>query len=179
MNLRLFLLSVFLPNKLKKKNLLELFNVTAEAFQMSVPLVSEWHFDDILRAYASFTREAVSQQINKDEDVSRVRHRLYDGAVRLGVELRQELRIHSFKDAMKAASLLYRAIGIGFRCDRSGEVAISRCYFSSFYTREVCWLISSLDEGLIAGLTDGGKLWFLSRITEGNISCVGQIEFGK
>ncbi|HUI29669.1 MAG TPA: hypothetical protein VLX91_05595 [Candidatus Acidoferrales bacterium] len=179
MNFRLYLMKLFLPVNLKKEKLHELFGVTAAAFQTTPPVVEGLRFNDLLQEYATFTRAAAMQQIIKGEDVSLVMQRLYDGAYRIGEELREEMRIRSRKDAMKAARLLYRAMGIDFHCSGSGEVGIARCYFSTFYPPEVCWIISSLDEGIIAGLTDGGRLWFVSRITEGNNSCVGQIEFLK
>ena len=55
------------------------------------------------------------------------------------------------------------------------EFAIRRCFFSGFYSPEVCRLISSLDEGLAAGLT-GGKLCFVQRITDGGSCCKGHID---
>jgi predicted RNA-binding Zn-ribbon protein involved in translation (DUF1610 family) len=179
MNLRVSLLNIFLPYKLKEETMLALFETTAGAFQMAPPVLDGLRFHDILRTYATFTRAAAMRQIGKKEDVSHVKKRLYDGAFQLGEKIRSELRIHSRRDALKAARLLYRAIGIDFYCSKSGEVIIQRCYFSNFYPCEVCWIISSLDEGIVAGLTDGGRLWFVSRITEGNDSCVGEIEFEK
>jgi len=177
MNIPLSLMNIFTPNTLKKEKLRELFNVTAEAFQIPPPTLSNLKFNELLHAFAEFTLDAAIRQMSKNEDISQVKRRLYDGAFRIGKNIRSELRIHSLKDALKSAGLLYRAIGIDFHCDESGQVAIRRCYFSSFYSCEVCWIISSLDEGLIAGLTDGGRLWFVSRITEGSDSCVGTIEF--
>jgi len=179
MNLRVSLLTVFLPYRLKEEIMLDLFETTGNAFQMPPPALNGLRFNEILRTYAMFTRTAALQQIDESEDVSQIKKRLYDGALRLGAKIRARLKIHSRKDAMKVARLLYRAIGIDFHCDETGELTVRRCYFSSFYPCEVCWMISSLDEGLVAGLTDGGRLWFISRITEKNESCVGEIEFEK
>jgi hypothetical protein len=179
MNLRLSLLNIFMPYKLKEQALRELFDATARAFQVSPPVLDGLRFNDILRNYADLTRAAAKQQINKKEDIDRTRKRLYENAFKIGKEIRNKLRILSREDALKAARILYRAIGIDFLCSKSGEVLVRSCYFSRFYSCEVCWIISSLDEGLIAGLTGGGRLWFRSRITEGNKSCVGTIEFLK
>ncbi len=179
MNIRLALLNIYLPNKLKIKKLRELLEVTAKAFQIQQPPIEGTHFANALGAYAAFTRDAAKQQMDIIKDVSVLKRQLYDGAFRFGERLREELRIDSRKDALKAARLLYRAIGIDFRCSESGEVIINRCYFSNIYSCEVCWIISSLDEGLIAGLSAGGRLWFVSRITEGSSSCIGAIEFER
>ncbi len=53
----------------------------------------------------------------------------------------------------------------------SGEITISRCYFSSFYSPEVCQVMSAMDRGLLAGLAGGGELVFIERITEGQPCC--------
>lgn len=179
MSLRLFLLNIFLPHKLKEETMRELFEVTARAFQVSPPVLDGLRFNDVLQTYANFTRTAAEQQIGGREDVASVKKRLHDGAFGIGERIRNELRVRSREDALKAARLLYRAIGIDFLCSKVDEVLIRRCYFSHFYSCEVCWIISSLDEGLIAGLTDGGRLWFVSRITEGDNFCLGEINFGK
>ena len=133
--------------------------MTAGAFQTALsPNLDGLRFNDILQAYANFTRNAAEQQISRGEDVALVKKRLHDGAFGIGRKIRNKLRIRSGEDALKAARLLYRRIGIDFLCSKADEVLIRRCYFSHYYSCEVCWIISSLDEGLIAGLT-GGRLW--------------------
>ena len=161
------------------EKLRELFELTAAAFYVQPISIVDTNFDNALRIYAVITRDMAQRQIISGEDVSQLKRRLFDGAFRLGDKLRREMAIHSRKDALKAAKLLYRTIGIDFHCNDAGEVKINCCYFASYYSCDVCRIVSSLDEGLIAGLTDGGRLWFLSRITEGNNSCVGQIEFER
>jgi len=179
MNIRLSLLNVFMPAGLKKRKLIELLDITAKGFQISPPPLDKMSFDETLELYATFTKEAAQRYMDGRQEVKQVKHRLYNGAYVLGNKIRGELGIHSRREAMKAARILYRALGIDFHCYESSEVVIRRCYFSDFYSYQVCWIISSLDEGLIAGLTRGGKLWFVSRITEGNRSCLGAIEFER
>jgi len=177
MNMRISFMELFFPDYLKRKELLELFRITASAFQVPMPPVKGGSFKDVLHLFGVFTKEVALQEISREEDVDPVKKRLYDGAFQIGRELRDRMRIRSSRDAVKAAKLLYRSIGIEFQCNKMGEVEICRCYFSAFYPREVCWIISSIDQGIIAGLTEGARFWFLSRITEGSRSCVGQIEF--
>ena len=55
--------------------------------------------------------------------------------------------------------------------DARGEVVINRCYFSRFFSSEVCRLMSAMDAGLFAGLSNGGVLTFSCRITEGQPCC--------
>ncbi len=72
---------------------------------------------------------------------------------------------------MVMGRILYRALKIDFRGISSGEIEISRCYFSQFYSPQICELISSLDEGILAGLAGDGRLTFSQRITEGRDCC--------
>ena len=52
-----------------------------------------------------------------------------------------------------------------------GEIVVTDCYFSRFYTPEQCAIMSSVDSGIIAGLCGGGTLTFTERITEGCRRC--------
>ena len=52
-----------------------------------------------------------------------------------------------------------------------GEIVVTDCYFSRFYTPEQCAIMSSVDSGIIAGLCGGGTLTFTERITEGCRQC--------
>jgi hypothetical protein len=52
-----------------------------------------------------------------------------------------------------------------------GDVMVVRCAFARVYGPDVCRLMSSMDSGLIAGLTDAGGLHFTGRITEGASAC--------
>jgi hypothetical protein len=66
---------------------------------------------------------------------------------------------------------MYRMVNIDLRGDGAGGIVVRRCFFSSYYSAEVCGLISALDEGLIAGLSSGMKLRFFRKITEGDDCC--------
>ena len=179
MNFRIAALNIYLPQFLKVKKLNELFSVTADAFQTPAASVAGLPFERALKAYVTFTRDASLQHLNRNGDVELVRRRMYEGACRMGAAIRGELRIKDFAQAMKAARLLYRAIGIDFHGNERGEIVINACYFSRFYTGGICRFISTLDEGLIAGLSGGGHLTFLKRITEGDTCCLGIIERGS
>jgi hypothetical protein len=72
---------------------------------------------------------------------------------------------------MDIGRVLYRILDIDLQGDARGEVVISRCYFSRFYSAEVCRLMSAMDRGLFAGLSNGGELTFSSRITQGQPCC--------
>ncbi len=72
---------------------------------------------------------------------------------------------------MALGRILYQAIAIDFQGDTCGRVTIARCYFSHFYTAQVCRLMSAMDRGLFAGLLGRGRLDFTARMTEGHDCC--------
>ena len=94
-----------------------------------------------------------------------VKQRLYLNASLLAKNIRKNLRSSGVADVMKIGRLVYRILNIDFRGNNDGEVIIQKCFFSSFYSSDVCRLISSLDEGLMEGFS-GGTFRFSQRITE-------------
>jgi hypothetical protein len=104
-------------------------------------------------------------------DLGRVEHRLFYEACVLGRLARDRLGVQSELEGLAAARVFYRAIGIDFRPNRTGDVVVARCAFARAYGPDVCRLMSSMDSGLIAGLTGRGGLRFTERITEGAAAC--------
>jgi len=93
----------------------------------------------------------------------------------LGRRLRFWLGIRTMRKAMSVARALYRVMEIDFQGDGAGRFAVSRCRFSSCYSPAACKLISSLDRGLLDGLTGGARMAFTQRITEGAAYCGGEV----
>jgi hypothetical protein len=166
MNLLILAAGVYTPIPLKRRKLLELFACTAEAFGCEAPPAQGQSHEELLDAYARFTAAQASPA-----QAPEIRLRLYDGALRMGRELRRTFRVRDTADALAAARVLYRALGIDLRAGPDGEITVRRCFFSAYYSAPVCRLIASLDEGLFAGLSDGGRLAFSQRITEGCECC--------
>ncbi|MDD5190764.1 MAG: hypothetical protein PHE50_06965, partial [Dehalococcoidales bacterium] len=86
-----------------------------------------------------------------------------------------ELHVRTMDEVMQACGVVYKALKIDFRGSAGGQITIGSCFFSSFYTAHVCSIISSLDEGLIAGLSGGSRLEFEQRITEGKPCCKARL----
>lgn len=141
-----------------------LLNATARGF--GVPDKQIWHlpFQRALEAYAIFTENAM-----------RISHagpqHLYLEAYALGSRIRRITGFTDSKDLRRLIFFLYRNIGIRMDGSIPGEVMVSSCYFSRFYTPEQCALMSFMDSGIIAGLWGGGELNFTGRITEGCEKC--------
>jgi len=177
MNLRLAVVAWYVPPRVKRRMLEDLFRVTAEAFgRASAPTSRGLSFEEGLRAYAAFTRAEATRAIEDGRDVEAIRDRLREGARRMGEALRERLRVSSRDEVMRALAIAYRQIGIDLAGDQGGEVIVRRCYFSAFYRPEVCGLISALDEGIAAGLSAGGVLVFQGHITDGAESCRAHLD---
>lgn len=176
MNLMLSLLQLYVPGRLKKRQLAELFECTATAFGGEVPETAGHSFDERLQAYARFTAAQAEAAIQRGDNLKALRDRLYRNAYQLGRELRKRLHVSSTGEAMAATRILYRAIGIELRGPIEGEIEVGQCLFSRFYSSQVCQVVSALDAGMVAGLSDGGRLTFYQRITEGRGCCRARFE---
>jgi len=171
MNLRLSIARIYLPTFVKKKKIQELFELTAEAFQSDLPAIKKLSYNDCLKAYAHFSKTKAGEAIKLHKNTQAVKQRLYRNAYRMGEKLRKDFRIETQVEVLRLSKILYKILKIDFTGYTSGEVIIKRCFFSQFYTPDVCGIISSLDEGVAAGLSAGGRLVFKERITEGNECC--------
>ncbi len=177
MNWRLQLIRFYCPGLVKKAKLAELFALTAEAFQQKCPDLSGLSVKDILHQYALFTKTAAQKALQRSENLISLNERLYQNAYLLGQKIRKELYIRTFADMLLSSKILYRILGIDFQGDESGEILIKHCFFSQFYSSQICQLISALDQGVIAGLSDGGVFAFSQRITEGKDFCKAKLTF--
>ena len=102
--------------------------------------------------------------------------RLFQNAYRIGQQFKADFNINTAEEVMRMGALIYKFLKIDFQGEPQGNIVIKRCFFSAYYSSKVCRLISSLDEGLLAGLSGGGKLSFSQRITEGNECCRAYLE---
>lgn len=180
------------PEYIKNKNLDALFRLTADAFQSEIPELRGLTFSERLARYARFTKEQAEALLyceGSDEEranrIGTIEGKMYDGSFLLGKDIRKRLRINTWEQAVEALAMIYRIIGVDFHYegqnafspDGQSVFTIKACYFSEYYSAEVCELISSLDEGLAAGLSEGGRLRFTQRMTEDCSCCKGY--FGK
>jgi hypothetical protein len=170
MGLILDLAGIYVPQFMRKRQLERLFEATAGAFAVASPSVWGLSYDDSLKEYARFTREQARKTIQQGNEL-KVQSSLFQNACRIGRQFRADFKINTAEDVMRAGALVYRLLKIDFQAESGGAIVIKRCFFSAYYSGDVCRLISSLDEGLFYGLSGGGRLNFTQRITEGNTCC--------
>lgn len=174
MSFLLSLASVHVPEPIRRRKLEVLFNATADAFQTVPPFTKGLSCDECLSAYARFTSEQAGKAIESG-NVGEVQSRLFERSLGIGQDFRRQFRLGD-SDVMKMAALVYRMLGIDFHGEPDGDITIRRCFFSDYYSAPVCGVISSLDEGLLVGLADGGSLTFSQRITEGHECCRARLD---
>jgi hypothetical protein len=162
---------------IRRRALHRLSSATAEGFDVSMPSGRGLSHRQYLQCYAQFTRGAAERALEQGKDLNALRARLRATSFALGDRVRRHLHLRSPRAVMTAARLLYRFIGIDFRGSSGGEVRVTSCFFSDYYTPSVCRLISSLDDGLLSGLAGGGSLTFQRRLTEGHPCCEARFAF--
>ncbi len=171
MGLLVSALQIYTPDYVKKRALTHLLKFTAAAFEAEVPPLTGLDSEECLARYARFTQTQAERRLCDGREVEAVGQRLYRNAVEMGQLHRKWLRLGTVQDVMAIGRVLYRILAIDLQGDARGEVVINRCYFSRFYSAEVCRLMSAMDRGLFAGLSNGGELTFSLRITEGQPCC--------
>lgn len=167
------LLRTQLPACVRKMALDRVFRATAEALGCPAPQLAGLTADACLLRYGQFTGDRVAELLRDGEDLAAIEERLYGNGYALGKTCRRLSHINTVKGAMSLGRVLYRVLDIEFQGDEDG-IVIDRCYLSRFYTSQVCEVMSAMDRGLIAGLSDGRQLAFFARITEGQPQCRAQ-----
>jgi hypothetical protein len=167
MNIKLFLSQFYVPASYRKRKTAELFNITANAFGVKLAAVLPAESPDaLLKRYAEFSKNQAQVILKNRRLVEGTKADLFAGARAMGVCLRNELNLTNDRDFHMATRVIYKALKIDLEFARNGEIVIKKCFFSGFYSEKICSLMSSLDSGLIAGLSGGLKMSFYQRITE-------------
>jgi hypothetical protein len=171
MKILLKIMQYSFPDFIKKAILARLFAATADAFNSPFPALNHLSYAACLQTYALFTRYQTEKALQAGTCLSDLRTRLYRNAYTLGARSRKYLGVKTIADVMQSGRVLYRAIGVDMEGDSQGNMVVRNCYFSQFYSAPVCTLISALDDGIFSGLSQGCRLAFSERLTEGKTSC--------
>jgi hypothetical protein len=175
MGLLLAAAKIYIPQFIQQRKLAMLMEATAGAFRAAAPSTRGLSYGASLKLYAEFTREQAAASIQQGNELI-VQSRLFQNACRIGQQFKKDFDICSSWEMMEMGRLIYSLLKIGFQGDNEGNIVIDRCFFSAYYSSSVCQLISSLDEGLLWGLSGGGRLRFSQRITEGHECCRAFLE---
>ena len=179
MNGRLLLLRVYMPAIVRQSILRDLLAAMARAFERDRPSttgLSAVELNELIVDLSStWAEDAIAGR-----DLEPLEQRLFAEAAALGRRARGRLRIRSDVEGLEAARLIYRAIGIDLAWSGAdGHIVVPRCAFATRYRPATCLLMSSMDSGLIAGLTGAEGLRFTARLTEGAPACRARILHAK
>lgn len=176
MNFRLVALRLYVPYRLRRAKLHALLSAAATGFNKPAPNLKGLNFRQAWQTFATFTRTTATELFASKRDPAPVLAGLTQATCELGRVLRHELHITNPNDALIALEVLYAALGVKWHNTEEGTVTVRRCQFSRLYTPQICQLMSAMDQGLVDGITNGGKLTWSERITEGLPCCRGRIE---
>ena len=145
-----------------------LMNLTAHALDQKPKRIWTLPNAEALRVYADFTSSNL--QAGADEPLL---ERMHTEAYKMGRLLRRLFLINNEARAQQLIVALYRNIGIKLSFESSRQLCFHRCYFSRFYTPQICQAASALDSGIIYGISgqSAKHLQFSQRITEGCKCC--------
>jgi len=156
----------------RRVELQQLMNLTARAFGKPARRLWTLPADKALQVYAEYTRDNL-QQAPTDELI----RKMNDEAFRMGRRLRRVFRLRTQADVERLTIELYRHIGITLEGHLPGRLCFHECFFSRYYTPDICLAASALDEGIMRGLMGGGgRLCFHQRITDGAPCCQATME---
>lgn len=172
------LMQFYIPDFVKKKKLNELIRLTADAFHSEPPEYRGLSFQECLSKYALYTKKEAESYYQVGYPLGQVKSRLFENSCAFGQTLRESLHVTTWEESAMVLKAIYKHIGIDFHYDRQGQFQIKKCFFSKYYSGEVCRLISSVDEGIASGLSGEGRLSFTQRITEGCNCCKGYFSRG-
>lgn len=165
-------LELYTPEFIKRMILCRLISLSAVSFQCPVPEVKGLSADELLKSYARFTEKVIRERLSQNIEHSTLQNRLYRNAFQAGQSLRGRFGLSDRDDVIRVMRFLYRIIKIDLQSDpRANGIIISQCFFSRYYSSEVCQIMASMDQGLAAGLSGGEGLEFRERITDGYEFC--------
>jgi len=167
----------YTPLSLRNTYLHRLHQAAARAFGTPESHLSGRSYRERLQNFARLTRSWAENVLTQPHRSALVRDRLFEEAYRLGSGLRAEAELQSRREVCLMIERVYAVLGIRCRAQDNITLHISSCSFSRHYTADTCRLMCALDEGLVAGLSDGGTLVFVRRFTEGHPYCEATLRF--
>ena len=198
MGLRLKILSWWTPTWVISRELDNVFQVTTMALksllaahaleiqtkgseEKGVPKSVEQKRASMAAEHAMLV-EALANAIGFEEALRLGREALFGVGKQLGMASRGKLGVGSNpKDLIKAATILYRVLGIEFKIERSDKtratLIVHRCALSQYYSEFTCKVLSATDEGVVKGLNPHVNMAFAEVLTSGCQNCRAQIEF--
>lgn len=203
MNIKLFLLSIWVPQYFLKKELNLLAQVTlnqldrllqihspqslSEMPELKLPF--KGNLEDIRAKMAqehNIRVKILSDSLGPEETIKIARPQMFNTGYELGLDIKNRLGLNDdLNDLIRAAKLLYQVLGIDFEFHEDDSckpyhlkrcITIKHCSLAHYYLPLTCQVLSGTDEGVVSGLNSQVKMVFKEKITEGAPACFAAIE---
>ncbi len=198
MGLRLLILAWWTPKYIIRKELKDISDQTTTALKA---LITKYAIEEVdvtnqkqqpptniqeQRAAMAQTQtkliETLEATIGHEEAVKRGREALFLVGQSLGKQARSKLGVSDNpKDLIKAATILYRVLGIEFNLEwldnSNAKAIIDRCALAEQYSKLTCEVLSATDEGVMKGLQPNVTMKFKEYMTSGCKKCEADIHF--
>jgi hypothetical protein len=188
MNMKLRLLSNWLPKFILIKELQKTSDITNDyldkllkKYCITPPVMEKQNNGDLENRRTLMATEhnlkvkALVELLGREKAVEVGRAQMFKAGYKMGCEARERLGVgENIEDAIAAANILYKVLGIKFHVENRGKDLILRvnsCALAVQYTPETCEIMSTVDKGVLKGLNSNMDLEFIDRITEGAEEC--------
>jgi len=188
MSIKLFLLSIWIPEFILIRELERTYDLTNQYLDnllnsnsVKPPLVDRnlmGNLDERRAMMASghnLRVKALVDALGSEKALEEGRAEMFKAGYKMGCEVRKRLGLgENIQDTMLAARILYRVLGIKFTIEKYNKnilMHVKSCALASLYTPETCRIMSAADEGVLKGLNEKMDLKFMKRITEGAEEC--------
>ena len=192
MSIKLHLLSIWIPEFLLIRELDQTFEITNNYLKMllkrySIPIPTmenpfEGNLEErrlMMAKYHNILLKCLIEKLGFENALKIGKAELYKAGYEMGCDTRKRLGVKTIKDAILAAHILYKVLGINFTTEDNGEHIILRiksCELANQYSPETCKIMSATDEGVLNGLNEKLGMKFIKRITEGAEECTACIK---
>ncbi len=192
MSIKLHLLSIWIPEFILIKELEKTTEITNNHLDMllkrySIPIPTikkpfEGNLKErrlLMAEYHNIRLKSLIEKLGFKDTLQIGRAELYKAGYEMGCDTRKRLGVKTIKDAILAARILYKILGINFTTEDNGENIILRiksCELANQYSPETCKIMSAADEGVLNGLNKKLGMKFIKRITEGAEECTACIK---
>ncbi len=206
MNIKLFLLSIWVPHYFLKKELNLLAKATLNQLDQLLQMYSPQRLSEIPELKLPFKGnledirakmaqehnirvKILSDSLGPEDTVKIARPLMFKTGYELGLDIKTRLGLSDdLNDLIKAAQLLYQVLGIEFEFHEDNScksyhlkrcIIIKHCTLARYYLPLTCQVLSGTDEGVVNGLNSQVQMVFLEKITEGAPACIAAIEMKK
>ncbi len=191
MNIKLLLLSIWMPefiliNELEKTSGItnKYLDILLKRYSIPIPTVKnplKGNLKErqlIMATGHNIRVKSLIDELGFECALKMGRTELFKAGYIMGCDAKKRLGVKTVKDAIVAARIIYRVLGIHFTVEDNGKdivLRINSCELATQYSPETCQIMSAADEGVLKGLNKKMSMKFTKRITEGAEECTACI----